>query len=149
MASTSVRHDRCRFNDKRRIRQFDDPVALSGLAARVRYTGNPAHKQNPGDFGLHPPAGPRDDKTLCDNAGIFSKSKAQRLLQEGIKRGLVSVQDRDGFPQNVWAVTDDGYPLEAQLENRTQGHYHGYPLPMNDPFRTRVLESWSNDVHTI
>ena len=149
MASTSVRRSRRWFNDKRRIRQFDDPIALSGLAARVRYTGNPGHKRNPGDFGLDPPAEPRDDKTLCDAAGIFSKSKAQWLLQEGIKRGLVSVQDRDGFPQNVGAVTNDGYPLEAQPENRTQGHYHDYPLPVNAPFRTRVLESWNNDVHTI
>ena len=47
------------------------------------------------------------------------------------------------FPKNIWAVTDDGIPLEAQLENQAQGTYHGYPLTSNDDFRHIVLERWN------
>jgi hypothetical protein len=40
----------------------------------------------------------------------------------------------------VWAVTDEGDPLEAQLEG--EGRYHGYPMPDGDPFREEVLARW-------
>ncbi|MDE2960869.1 MAG: hypothetical protein OXU28_12615 [Chloroflexota bacterium] len=140
---------RRRFNNKRRIRQSRRLENLTDLAERVSYAGNPAHKSNPGDFGLTPPADPRDDKTLCDAAGIFSRSTAMRLLKAGIERDLISEQTRGAFPQNVWAVDENGYPLEAQLENRTQGAYHGYPLALNDPFRDQVLAFWSSDEHAL
>ena len=140
---------RRRFNDKRRILSPGGIENLPDLAARVTYTGNPAHKSNPGDFGLTPPADPRDDKTLCDAAGIFSRSTAMRLLKAGIERGLISEQTRGAFPQNVWVVDENGYPLEAQLENRTQGAYHGYPLALNDPFRDQVLAFWRRDEHAL
>ena len=120
-----------------------DPDALEDLAARVRYGGNPEHKRNPGDFGLTPPARPRADKSKCDWAGIVERAVALRLLREGIRRGLVSEQRRGGYPQNVWALTNDGYPLEAQLENSVSGAYHGYPMPETDPFRDVVLEHWT------
>jgi hypothetical protein len=77
-------------------------------------------------------------KTLCDNVGIFSRSAALDLLRDGFRRGLVSRQQRDGWPQNVWAITPAGEPLEAQLEGN--GVYHGYPMPENDPFRGVVLK---------
>ncbi len=48
----------------------------------------------------------------------------------------------NGFPKNVWVVTEDGIPLEAQLENQETGVYHGYPMPLDDPFREKVLERW-------
>ena len=108
---------RSRFNLKRRMRNRGGVGFQSGLVDRVKYAGNPAHKRNPGDFCLHPPAGPLGDNTLCDDAGVFSKTEALSLLREGVRRGLVSVQTRGEFPQNVWAVTEDGYALEAQLEN--------------------------------
>jgi len=60
------------------------------------------------------------------------------LLRKGIRKGLVSRQKRDGWPQNVWSVTSEGEPLEAQLEG--SGVYHGYPMPENDPFRDDVLK---------
>ena len=142
-------NQRQRFNDKRRIRQSCSLENLTDLAEMVSYTGNPVHKRNPGDFGLVPPAAPRDDKTLCDSVGIFSKATAMCLLRVGIERGLVSEQTRGQFPQNVWAVDKDGHPLEAQLENRSQGTYHGYPLALNDPFRDQVLAFWSNDEHIL
>lgn len=131
------------FNPKRRIAAAPDPDALEDLAARVRYGGNPEHKRNPGDFGLTPPARPRADKSKCDWAGIVERAVALRLLREGIRRGLVSEQRRGGYPQNVWALTNDGYPLEAQLENSVSGAYHGYPMPETDPFRDVVLEHWT------
>ena len=128
---------------KRRIRERPDPSVLTGLARRVRYRGNPLHKRDPGDFNLAPPVQPRDDKTLCDGVHIHTRDVAQALLQEGVSRGLISVQTRGQFPQNIWAVTKDGYPLEAQLENQEQGTYYGYPMPTTDPLRNAVILRWS------
>ncbi len=47
------------------------------------------------------------------------------------------------WPQNTWAVTDNGDPLEAMLENAGQGVYHGYPMPQDDPFRAEVPGRWN------
>ena len=134
------------FNPKRRIRpraNTQDALAiLENIAARVSYGGNPEHKRNPGDFMLSPPSQPRQGKSLCDDAGIFSRSEAEALLREGIRRGLISVQKRDGWPQNVWAVTPRGVPLEAMLENPATGGYHGYPMIPGDPLANEVRERW-------
>src|ERR1017187_2135489 len=120
------------FNPKRRLctdAQLDGKRHLfEDLAKRARYSGNPEHKRNPGDFGLDPPSLPRQGKTLCDGASIFSRADALSLLREGISRGLVSKQERGDWPQNIWAVTSSGMVLEAMLENRVTGTYHGYPL---------------------
>lgn len=118
-------------------------AALAASAKSVRYVGNPDHKRNPGDFGLSPPNRPRLGKTLCDTAGIFSRKEAQRLLREGIQRGVVSAEYEDGgWPRLVWAVRD-GMVLEARLDNVEQGTYHGYPLESDDPFVPKVLERWN------
>lgn len=106
----------------------------------LRYTDNPEHKKDTGDFGLTPPTGPRPGKTLCDQVAIHRRSEALALLKAGLHRGAFSIQERDGWPQNVWAVTPKGEPLEAQLEGH--GAYHGYPMPEADPFREKVLERW-------
>lgn len=130
------------FNPKRHIASSIRQRDLEELATRVRYGGNPEHKRNPGDFALTPPSLPRADKTLCDLAGIFRRVEAERLLREGIRRGLVSQWEGAGFPRNVWAVTEAGLPLEAQLENAGNGTYHGYPMPEDDAFREQVIEKW-------
>jgi len=133
------------FNPKRRVCSPDklesrrDVIASLG---RPEYRGNPAHKRNPGDFGLTPPSSPRLGKTLCDSVGVFTREEAQRLLTAGLDRGLFSNQERNGWPQYVWAVTPDNQPVEAQLEGN--GAYHGYPMPENDPFRDEVLTRWSS-----
>jgi hypothetical protein len=114
--------------------------ALNDVRAVPSYGGNPEHKRNPGDFGLDPPSYPRLGKTLCDAIHISTRAEAMELLLEGLSRGLFSAQARGLWPQNVWAVTDDGQPLEAQLEG--DGRYHGYPMPENDPFREEVLTRW-------
>ncbi len=129
------------FNAKRKIR--DQAGDTRVIARRVSYGGNPEHKRNPGDFGLNPPAAhSRPDKSLCDDVGIFSRAVALRLLRAGIRKGLISVQEREGWPQNIWAVTSGGVPLEAELENAGQGTYHGYPMPHDDPLRVQVLKKW-------
>jgi len=134
---------RARFNPKRTLRE-PRPSARERAAIRQRisYAGSPLHKRDPGDFGLDPPASPRPHKTLCDVAGIREKRVAEGLLADGVERGLVSLQERGGLPQNIWAVTADGIPLEAQLENQEMGTYHGYPLPSADPLHAEVLRWW-------
>ncbi len=89
-----------------------------------------------------PPSQPRADKTLCDTVGVLRRKEATRLLKEGISKGLISEQERNGYPQNIWVVTEDQWPLEAQLENAQRGTYHGYPMAEADPFREEVLTKW-------
>ena len=132
---------RSRFNAKRRIASVP-AGALDHLVPHVQYRGNPEHKRNPGDFGLQPPAAPRRGKTLCDNAGVDRRETAETLLLAGLRRGLVSERRNGEFPQNLWAVDDAGQAFEAQLENREQGAYHGYPTPSKDPLREEVLRRW-------
>ena len=131
------------FNPKRRICTGCEPALLVELAQTVTYGGNTEHKRDPGDFGLTPPSQPRADKTLCDAVNINTRSAARRVLRAGAKKGLISEQTRGKFPQNIWAVTADGHPLEAQLENSLQGIYYGYPMPSTDPFRNEVLDRWN------
>jgi len=133
---------RTAFNTKRQLDADFPQPQREELAARVGYGGNPEHKRNPGDFGLTPPASPRPDKTLCDAVAIFNRAIALGLLRAGVSKGMVSQQKRGDFPQNIWAVTENGCPLEAQLENPETGHYHGYPMPETDPFRTLILDQW-------
>jgi hypothetical protein len=134
-----------KFNPKRRLLSIElaesKRTVLLELRDRVRYGGNSEHKRNPGDFGLSPSSGPRPGKTLCDEAGIFRRADALALLGSAFQRGLVSDRFDGDWPYNVWAVTRDGVPLEAQWE--AEGVYHGYPMPENDPFREVVLTRWS------
>lgn len=118
--------------------------ALADLAVHVVYTGNPNHKRNPGNFNLTPPAAPRPGKTLCDEAGILKKEEAQRLLHEGVRKGLISEQRRGerNFPQNIWAVKG-GIVVEAMLENNMNGTYHGYPALSDDPLTASIIKRWN------
>ena len=137
--------NRQRFNPKREIVDPCPPADdLTKLSERIGYGGNPEHKRNPGDFDLTPPSAPRPDKTLCDDAGIVVRSAALAALREGVRKGLISRQTRGDFPQNIWSLTRDGIPLEAELENRETGMYHRYPMPENDPFRETVLKVWES-----
>ncbi len=120
----------------------EDRQRYAALAEKAVYGGNPAHKKNPGDFGLTPPSSPRPAKSLCDAAGIFERCEARRLLQEGLRRGLVSKQQDGGWPKVVWAVSDGDIPLEARLDNSEKGSYHGYPLPPSDPLAIEIVKRW-------
>jgi hypothetical protein len=136
------------FNPKRRFLAVDTDVLkrLDDLSKKVSYGGNPEHKKNPGDFGLTPPASPRQGKSLCDVADVFTRHEALNLLQEGMRRGLVSDREEQGWPKNVWSVTKSDIPLEAQLENPATGCYHGYPMPGSDPLAAEVLARWRQHV---
>jgi hypothetical protein len=131
-------------NPRHRFAKSLVTAKLESLAIAVQYGGNGEHKRNPGDFGLPPPLGPRPGKTLCDGANILQRKLALKLLKEGIRRGLVSEQERNGYPQNIWAVTDEGISLEAPLENRETGTYHGYPMREDDAFSEKVIEKWNS-----
>ena len=114
------------------------------LVHSVQYGGNPEHKKNPGDFGLTPPTDPRPGKSLCDGAGIFTRSVALELLRAGLRRGLVSDRFVGDWPKNIWSMTEHGMALEAQLENPSSGVYHGYPMPDSDPFASVVAQKWAD-----
>lgn len=133
------------YNLKRKLDRAVDADVLREWLDRVRYSGNPEHKRNPGDFGLTPPASPRPDKQLCDRSGVFERAVAEHYLAEGVRRGMVSAQRVAGLPQNIWAVMPDGVVLEAQLDNREQATYHGYPLAEHDPFGRCVRDAWGGD----
>ncbi|MBK6727906.1 MAG: hypothetical protein IPG63_11685 [Xanthomonadales bacterium] len=134
-------------NPKRKLRPSPiDPTSIERLrvlSATASYGGNPEHKKNPGDFGLSPPALPRQGKSLCDDAGVFHRSEALRLLKCALERGLVSVQERNGWPQNVWAMAKNGIPIEGMLENPEIGSYHGYPMLPIDPLIEVVKSRWA------
>ena len=133
-----------RFNTKRKIRPpiDQDTGQCEYLISKVKYGGNPEHKKNPGDFNLTPPSAPRPAKSLCDTVQIFSRKVAVNCLQNGLKRGMISDRMKGKWPQNIWAVTEVGEPLEAQLENSETGVYHGYPMPESDPFAHEVIKEW-------
>ncbi|MBO3707203.1 MAG: hypothetical protein J5X21_12455 [Candidatus Accumulibacter sp.] len=134
------------FNPKRKLlspAEVEVRVAeLRALASRARYGGNPEHKKNPGDFGLVPPSDPRQGKSLCDFAKILKRNEAEALLRAGLCKGLVSDRMVGDWPKNVWAVTEDGLAVEAQLESPDLGTFHGYPMPETDPLSLEVIRRW-------
>lgn len=136
------------FNPKRKLLTSSEAevrvAELQVLASRARYGGNPEHKRNPGDFGLVPPSDPRQGKSLCDVARIFKRTEAEALLRAGLRKGLVSDRMDGEWPKNVWSVTDDGFAMEAQLENPVLGTYHGYPMPETDPLSLEVKRRWEH-----
>jgi len=134
-----------KHNPKRAISEHADPALLKYLEEEVRYVGSPLHKRSPGDFGLIPPPQPRPDKTLCDGVKIFQVKVALKLLRAGVAKGLISKQFRGKFPQNIWTVTTNGVPLEAQLDNLDVGTYHGYPMGDGDPLAKKVIERWNKE----
>lgn len=131
-----------KHNPKREIRKIVDPILSGALLAKIKYVGSPFHKSRRGKFGLVPPVQPRPDKTLCDAVDISEPRAARDLLKRGVEAGLISVQQRGEFPQNIWAVSSEGVALEAQLDNAEQGTYHGYPMGFGDPLAKRVVERW-------
>ena len=116
-----------------------------GLQQRAAYEGSPFHKRSPGDFGLTPPAAPRPDKTLCDEAGVTTRSAADALFTRAIGAGLVSEATAgDGFPKQLWVVEDGRQPraFEAIYGGSRAGRYHGYPIRRSDPFFEVLLSEW-------
>ena len=115
--------------------------SLEQMAQDARYRPSPYHKSDPAAWGLSRPV-PRPDKTVCDGAGITCCRDAVELLKSGIRRGMVSEQQRGDWPQNVWAVDAEGIIYEAQLSNRERGEDHGYPMKHGDRFAEFVQSEW-------
>ena len=131
-------------NPKRRIIPPSEVIsnALERYASGARYTGSSHHKRNAADYGFHPPANPRPDKSLCDGKGVVTHAEARFLFREGIRRGMISGRLARGFPKHVWAVGSDRRVYEA-IHGR-DGDYHGYELGDDDPMRGTVLKEWSS-----
>ena len=134
-------------NLKRSIRSVplttEEKYWLDSISTKVGYGGNPMHKRNPGDFKLNPPSDGRQHKTLCDRAKVFTRAEATRLLKQGAAYGLVSDAMKGDWPKNIWAVAQNGEPVEAILENETQGIYHGYSMGDSDPMAASVRQRWN------
>lgn len=135
-------------NPKRRIAQlaFLDKRERDGLASAARYEGSPHHKRWPADYDFQPPVAPRPSKSVCDGKRVIQRDEARRLLQAGIRLGMVSphlVGDRPKWPKYVWAVDESGEVYEAKL-GHDQLRYHGYRLAEDDgTMRKWVIHEWS------
>ncbi len=113
------------------------------LRLNAAYEGSAYHKKNPGDFGLTPPAAPRPDKTLCDEAGVASRAVATDLLARAIEGGLVSDPiGAPGFPKELWVVDEHGRVFEAIYGGSVIGRYHGYPIRRSDPLFDQIRAAW-------
>lgn len=120
-------------------------VEKHALRAKATYEGNPLHKRNPGDFGLTPPAAPRPDKTLCEEAGVVQIAAARDLLDRAIDQGLVSeATTQEGFPKQLWVVDNDRV-FEAMYGGNVAGCYHGYPIRRADPLFDEVVRAWAKN----
>jgi hypothetical protein len=116
----------------------------SFLRDNARYEGSPLHKKAPHDFGLTPPASPREEKTLCDIAGIFEKRIALALFERAIDVGLVSEKDKvAGFPAQMWVVDAHGRVFEIIYGGSRTGSYHGYPIRQVNPLFDEIVTAWS------
>ena len=142
-----TRHGKAATRAKGQLRHWASVQELRAygeqLAAKVQYRGNPKHKRNPGNFGLTPPAQALPGATLCDDSGVCSRQEATALLRDGAMLGLVDVHETNGWPRMIWSVRQhDHMVFEARLENRQQGHYHGYPMHEDNPFRADLIAAY-------
>lgn len=113
------------------------------LQENAGYEGIAYHKRTPGDFGLTPPAAPRPDKTLCDEANITQRATAVDLLSRAIEGGLASeAEGAPGYPKQMWIVDENGQVFEAMYGGSRAGLYHGYPIRRSDPFFDEVVRAW-------
>ena len=117
---------------------------LYEMARQAQYKPSPYHKPRSSgpNFDLMPR--PRPDKTLCDTLAVKGPTDASCLLRAGFRRGMISVQEYGGWPQNVWAVDAEGVVYEGQLSNRGNGEYHGYPMKNDEHFVLHIQKEWDN-----
>ncbi|NUQ76074.1 MAG: hypothetical protein HUU21_21245 [Polyangiaceae bacterium] len=113
------------------------------LRSHAGYEGIAYHKRTPGDFGLTPPAAPRPDKNLCDEANVTRREIAAALLARAIDGGLVSDgEGAPGFPKQMWVVDGSGQVFEAMYGGSRAGLYHGYPIRRADPLFDEIVRAW-------
>ena len=132
-------------NPKRRLipRHEIDGDVLGRLLDEACYTGSALHKRTAADYGFHPPANPRPNKSLCDGSGRTVRlAEARVLFRKGVERGMISSAGRSGLPKYVWAVDSEGRVYESKLEQGSC-NYHGYELGEDDEgMRRLVVEEW-------
>ena len=132
-------------NPKRRLIPRDriERRVLDRLLAQAEYTGSALHKRTAADYGFHPPANPRPNKSLCDGTGrVVRLGEARALFREGVERGMIGSLGGDGLPKYVWAVDAEGRAYEAKLE-QGRATYHGYELGEDDDgMRRMIVEEW-------
>ena len=104
--------ERTKFNPKRRIRPVGAPLPFD--LARIRCQGSPLHKSNPGDFGLDPPSAARPGKTLCDEAGIFTRASC--LLASLLLMRSIEMASPKRLP--AWPTTADRRPQPSPTIQR-------------------------------
>ena len=115
---------------------------LERMEGAARYRSSPYHKSRLSSSDPRIATRPRPDKTICDVPTLGDCRNAGDLLRAGFRRCMVSEQNRQGWPQNVWAVDDGGTVYEAQLSNSELGEYHGYPIKKDDGFASFIGEEW-------
>lgn len=83
------------------------------------------------------------DKTLCDGTGTNTQEASEDLLREAFRRGMVSQQAGQRWPQNVWAVDESGEVYQANLTNSATGEYHGFPIRNEGRFLAHIRAEWA------
>ena len=127
--------------DRNRLHSAPPNEMLNRLAETAKYRGSSKHKASPMRFNLPLFVGDRGDATLCDEDANFQPDQMAsmpRLLQRGIKTGLVGKVMVQGIPSRIWTVADDGWIFEARITNPGQSEYHGYPVRTNEAIAESV-----------
>lgn len=92
-----------RFNPKRKLQDQLLPEKCACLAQTVKYTGNPEHKRNPGDFGLTPPADAKPYKTHSVwHAHLGRAAAGDYLTSSGIASGDLHTTQYRHFTPRTW-----------------------------------------------
>ena len=125
--------------------EFIDPselktIDLKNIAQKAIYRGSPHHKSKPNDYGFIPQFQPRPRKNMCDKHKIIKKAEAEKLLQMGIAKGMISTLQTSGMPKYICAVDNDETIYIAKTDQRDY-HYHGYPLRDKES-RKLILKEW-------
>ena len=108
----------------------------------MRYEGSNEHKKNHSDYGFHPPANSRGNKSLCDGVRPVPQREAIRLFRSGLRLGMVSPVPEGELPKYIWAVDEDGEAYEAKVGHDGRS-YHGYRLGADDrAMQQYVLAEW-------
>ena len=115
---------------------------LERLAIGASYRSNLSHKREMFD-GEAGQARLDLDKTLCDGTGTNTQEASEDLLREAFRRGMVSQQVRQRWPQNVWAVDQSGEVYQANLANSATGEYHGFPIRSEGRFLAHIRAAWA------
>ena len=117
------------------------PDELDRLARRANYRSNRSHKRKmfDGSAGL---ARLDLDKTLGDDTESNTQESSEELLREAFRRGMVSRQVRQAWPQNAWGVDESGEVYQANLTNSETGEYHGFPIRNEGRFLEQIRAEW-------